>query len=67
MLTITNNQNHNVIVIVIDYIERNHDYNRDYIRNKTFSEQKPAACAWLEVSIFSDNIRMNAVNEIANL
>jgi len=65
MLTITNNQNHNVIDY--DYIERNHDYNRDYIRNKTFSEQKQTACAWLEVSIFSDNIRMNAVNEIANL
>jgi len=54
-ITITNNQNHNVMDY--DYIVSNHDYNRDYIRLETFSERKQTLCAWFDVSIFSDNIR----------
>jgi len=54
-ITITNKQNHNVIDY--DYIESNHDYNRDYICLETSSERKQNPFAWLDVSIFSDNIR----------
>jgi len=53
-ITITNKQNHNVIDY--DYIDSNHDYNRDYIGFETSSEQKQTPFAWFDVSIFSDNI-----------
>jgi len=51
---ITNKPNHTVIDY--DYIERNHYYNRDYIRLETSSGQKQNPFAWLDVSIFSDYI-----------
>jgi len=54
-ITITNKQNHNVIDY--DYVESNHDYNREYIGLETSSEQKQTTLAWFDVSIFSDNIR----------
>jgi len=61
--SITNKQNHNVIDY--DYIESNHDYNRDYICLETSSERKQTPFAWFDVSIFrQDTILMNAINEI---
>jgi len=54
-ITITNKRNRNVIDY--DFIENNHDYNRDYICFKTSSERKQNPFAWFDVSIFSDNIR----------
>jgi len=39
-ITITNKQNHNVIDYEYDYIESNHDCNRDYICRETSSERK---------------------------
>jgi len=54
-ITITNKQNH--YVIDYDYIESNHDYNRDYICLETSSERKQTPFAWFDVSIFSNNIR----------
>jgi len=44
-ITITNKQNHNVI----DYIESNHDYNRDYICLETSSERKQILFVWFGV------------------
>jgi len=44
---ITNNQNHNVIDY--DYIESNHDYNREYICRETSSERKQTPFAWFDV------------------
>ena len=41
-------QNHNVIDY--DYIESNHNYNRDYIWLET-SERKQNPFAWFDVSI----------------
>jgi len=46
-ITITNKQNHNVIDY--DYIESNHDYNRDYICLETSSERKQTSFAWFDV------------------
>ena len=43
-------------VIDYDYIESNHDYNRDYNCLETFSEKKKPF-AWFHVSIISDNVR----------
>ena len=54
-ITITNKQNHNVIEC--DYVESNHDYNRDYICLETSSERKRNPFAQFYVSIFSNNIR----------
>ena len=54
-ITITNKQNHNVIDY--DYIESNHDYNRDYNCLETYSERKQPHLHSLMLSIFSDNIR----------
>jgi len=54
-ITITNQQNHNKIDY--DYVESNHDYNRDYICLETSSERKQNPFAWFDVSMFSDNIR----------
>ena len=54
-ITITNIQDYNVTDY--DYIESNHDYNRDYIGLETSSEQKQTPFAWFDASIFSDNIR----------
>jgi len=53
--SITNKQNYNVIDY--DYIESNHDYNRDYICLEISLERKQAPFAWFDVSIFSDNVR----------
>jgi len=53
-ITITNKQNH--IVIDYDYIESNHDYNRDYTCHETSSEQKQNPFAWFDVSILSNNV-----------
>jgi len=50
-IAITNKHNHNVINY--DYIESNHDY----ICLETSSERKQTPFAWLDVSIFSDNLR----------
>jgi len=55
--SITNKQNNNVIDKDYDYIESNHDYNRDYICLETFSERKQNPFAWFDVSMFLDNIR----------
>ena len=49
-----NKQNRNVIHY--DYIQTDHNYNRDYICLETSSEPKQIPFAWLDVSIFSDNI-----------
>jgi len=46
-ITITNKQNHNVIDC--DYIESNHDYNRDYICLETSSERKKILFVWFDV------------------
>jgi len=54
-ITITNNQNRNVIDY--DCIESNHNYNRDYVCLETSSERKQNPFAWFDVSIFSNNIR----------
>jgi len=54
-ITITNKQNYNVIDY--DYLESNHDYNRDYICLEISLERKQAPFAWFDVSIFSDNVR----------
>jgi len=54
-ITITNKQNHNVIDY--DYIESNHDYNRDHICLEISSERKQTPFAWFDVSTFSENIR----------
>ena len=54
-ITITNKQNHNVNDY--DYIENNHDYNRECICLETFSERKQTPFVWFNVSIFSDNMR----------
>jgi len=48
-ITITNKQNHNVIDY--DYVESNHDCNRDYICLETSSERKQNPFAWFNVSI----------------
>jgi len=66
-ITIANNQNHNVIDY--DYIESNHDYNRDYICLETSLEWKQTPFAWFDVNyIFRQHtIWMNAINEITNL
>ena len=53
-ITITNEQNHNVIDC--DYIKSNHDYNRDDICLETSSDRKQTPFAWFDVSIFLDNI-----------
>jgi len=53
-ITITNKQDDNVIDY--NYIESNHDYNRDYICLQAASEQKQTPFAWFDVNIFSDNI-----------
>jgi len=49
-ITITNKQNHNVIDY--DYIESNHDYNRDYICLETSSERKQTPYACFDGSTF---------------
>ena len=49
-ITITNNQNHNVIDY--DYIESNHDYNHDYICLETSSEWKQTPFAWFDVKVY---------------
>jgi len=54
-ITITNKQNDNVIDY--EYIESNHDYNRDYICHETFSQRKQNPFARFHVSIISDNIQ----------
>jgi len=54
-ITIKNRQHYNVIDY--DYIESNHDNNRNYICLEIFSERKQAQFAWFDVSIFSDNVR----------
>ena len=54
---ITNKQNHNVIDYDCDYIQNNHDYNRDDICLETSSERKQNPFAWCDVSIFSDDVR----------
>ena len=60
-ITITNEQNHNVIDY--DYIESS----RDYICRETPSERKQSPFAWYDVSIFRQyKIRTNAINEITN-
>jgi len=51
-ITITNKQNHNEIDY--DYIESNHDYNRNYIRLETSSEQKQTPLAWFDVSMSTE-------------
>ena len=63
-ITITNKQNHNVIDH--DYIESNHDYNRDYICLETCSEKKTFAvlCKYI---FRQHTILINAINEITNL
>jgi len=40
----------NLFVIDYDYIESNHDYNRDYIYPETSSERKQNSFAWFDVS-----------------
>jgi len=54
---ITNKQNYNVIDYDYDYIENNHDYNRDYICLEISSERKQTPFARFDISIFSDNVR----------
>jgi len=49
-----NKKNNNVIDY--DYIESNHDYNRDYICLETFLERKQNPFVCFHVSIISDNI-----------
>jgi len=44
---ITNKQNHNEIDY--NYIESNHDYNRDYICLETSSERKQILFVWFDV------------------
>jgi len=44
-------------VINYDYIESNHDYNRDYIILTHLQTNKQTLFAWFDVSIFSDNIQ----------
>jgi len=44
-----------------DYIESNHDYNRDYICLETSSERKHNPFVWFDVSIFADNIRYESM------
>jgi len=61
---ITNTQNTDVFDY--DYIESNHDYNRDYICLGTFSEKKQNPFAWFHVSILSGNIDMNEYNKRKN-
>jgi len=56
-ITITNKQNHNLIDYDHDYIESNHDFNCDYICLETSSERKQHPFAWIDVNIFSGNIR----------
>ena len=64
-ITITNEQNHNVIDY--DYIETNNDYNRDYIGLQTSSERKQSPFAWFDVSIFQAiKIWTNSLYEITN-
>jgi len=60
-MTIANKQNHNVI----DYIESNHDYNRDYICLET--SQNEICMVWCEYIFRQHTILMNAINEITNL
>jgi len=48
-------------VIDYDYTKSNHDYNRDYICLETSSERKHNPFAWLDVSIFSDNIQFESM------
>ena len=56
-ITITNKQNH-----VIDYIESNHDCNRDYIYSDTSSEQKQTHFAWFDV-YFQTTYDINECNK----
>jgi len=44
-------------IIDYDYIESNHDCNRDYIYLEISSERKQNPFASFDVSILSDNIR----------
>jgi len=60
-ITITNKQNHNVIDY--DYIESNHDYNREYNCLQTSSERKQNPFAWFDVSVFSGKQDMNECNK----
>ena len=60
-ITITNKQNHNEIDY--DYIESNHDYNRNYIRLETSSEQKQNPFPWFDVSMFSDYRRYESIKQ----
>ena len=54
-------------VIDYDYVESNHDYNRDYFSLQTSSERKHNPFAWFDVSIFQAiKIRTNAINDITN-
>jgi len=55
LITIANEQNHNVINY--NYIEIDHDYKRDYICPETSSERKQTPFAWFNVCIFPDNMR----------
>jgi len=59
--SITNKQNH--ILIYYNYIESNHDYNRDYICLETPSKENKTHLHGLifDVSIFSDNIRYESM------
>jgi len=52
---ITNNQNHNIIDY--DYIESNHDYNRDYICLEILQSENKLHLHSLMLSIFSDTMR----------
>jgi len=54
-ITITNKQNHNVTDY--NYIESNHNYNRNYIYLEISSERKHNPFVWFDISICSDNIR----------
>jgi len=58
-ITIINKQNH--IVIDYDYIESNHDYNRDYVCLETSPERKQNPFAWLDVRVFSDKVRYESM------
>ena len=64
-ITVTNKQNHNAIDY--DYIESNHDYNRDFILSSDILRKKTHPFAWFDVRIFQAiRIWTNAINNITN-